>query len=126
MTKILPEFPPVFHEWFVEKFPEPSLWLASRLNYGRTMAVMSMVGFILGLGDRHCKNMLLVNNNGDVVHVDFSCLFEKGRTLDAPERVPFKLTQNLVDGLGVTGIEGVSRIAFEITMQILRDNKDPS
>jgi phosphatidylinositol kinase/protein kinase (PI-3 family) len=24
-----------------------------------------------------------------------------------PERVPFRLTQNLVDGLGVTGVEGV-------------------
>jgi len=41
-------FPPVFHEWFVETFPEPSAWLSSRLMYGRTAAVMSMVGFILG------------------------------------------------------------------------------
>ncbi|KAG2115849.1 uncharacterized protein F5147DRAFT_751291 [Suillus discolor] len=125
VTKILPEFPPIFHEWFVETFPEPSVWLASRLNYGRTMAVMSMVGFILGLGDRHCENILLDTNNGDVVHVDFNCLFEKGKTLETPERVPFRLTQNLVDGLGVTGIEGVFRIACEITMQLLRDNKDP-
>ena len=41
-------FPPVFHEWFIETFPEPSAWLASRLSYSRTAAVMSMVGFILG------------------------------------------------------------------------------
>ena len=41
-------FPPVFHEWFIETFPEPSAWLTSRLAYGRTAAVMSMVGFILG------------------------------------------------------------------------------
>jgi serine/threonine-protein kinase ATR len=41
-------YPPVFHDWFVETFPEPSAWLASRLAYGRTAAVMSMVGFILG------------------------------------------------------------------------------
>lgn len=41
-------FPPVFHEWFLDTFPEPSAWLASRLSYGRTIAVMSMVGFILG------------------------------------------------------------------------------
>ncbi|KAG1752448.1 uncharacterized protein EDB91DRAFT_1243215 [Suillus paluster] len=125
VTKLLPQFPPVFHEWFVETFPEPSVWLASRLNYGRTLAVMSMVGFILGLGDRHCENILLDTITGDVVHVDFSCLFEKGKTLETPERVPFRLTQNLVDGLGVTGIEGVFRVACEITMQLLRDNKDP-
>ena len=39
---------PVFHEWFLETFPEPSAWLASRLVYSRSAAVMSMVGFILG------------------------------------------------------------------------------
>lgn len=30
----------------------------------------------------------------------------------------------MVDGLGVTGVEGVFRIACEITMQLLRDNRD--
>ncbi|EIN10974.1 hypothetical protein PUNSTDRAFT_63830 [Punctularia strigosozonata HHB-11173 SS5] len=122
--EVIPQFPPVFHEWFLETFPEPSAWLASRLTYGRTAAVMSMVGFILGLGDRHCENILLDSNTGDIVHVDFNCLFEKGKTLDTPERVPFRLTHNLVDGLGVTGVEGVFRIAAEATMQLLRDNKD--
>ncbi|KAH7912967.1 hypothetical protein BJ138DRAFT_1134431 [Hygrophoropsis aurantiaca] len=133
ITKVLPVFPPVFHEWFIETFPEPSAWLASRLSYGRTAAVMSMVGFILGLGDRHCENILLDTNTGDVVHVDFNCLFEKmdshfvvsqGKTLETPERVPFRLTQNMIDGLGITGVEGVFRIACEVTMQLLRDNKD--
>lgn len=113
------------HEWFIETFPEPSAWLASRLSYSRTAAVMSMVGFILGydqipfirleslsdvccrLGDRHCENILLDINTGDVVHVDFDCLFEKGKALDVPERVPFRLTQNIVDGLGITGYEGM-------------------
>lgn len=70
-------FPPVFHEWFYSTFPEPSAWLEARLSYGRTAAVMSMIGFILGLGDRHCENILLDLTTGDVVHVDFNCLFER-------------------------------------------------
>lgn len=41
-------FPPIMHEWFIETFPEPSVWLASRTSYSRTTAVMSMVGYILG------------------------------------------------------------------------------
>jgi serine/threonine-protein kinase ATR len=102
----LSHFPPVFHEWFIETFPEPSAWLSSRLNYGRTCAVMCMVGFILGLGDRHCENILIDENCGDLIHVDFNVLFERGKTLETPERVPFRLTHNLVDGLGVTGVEG--------------------
>ncbi|KAA1466566.1 hypothetical protein DENSPDRAFT_811680 [Dentipellis sp. KUC8613] len=124
VSEVLPLFPPVFHEWFIETFPEPTAWLASRLTYGRTAAVMSMVGFILGLGDRHGENILLDENSGDAIHVDFNCLFEKGKTLETPERVPFRLTQNMVDGLGVTGVEGVFRNACELTLQMLRDNKD--
>src|ERR1700761_400082 len=49
---------------------------------------------------------------------------DQGKTLETPERVPFRLTQNMIDGLGVTGVEGVFRIACEVTMQLLRDNKD--
>ncbi|KAI5124851.1 hypothetical protein M0805_007285 [Coniferiporia weirii] len=122
--KILNLYSPIFHEWFLDTFPEPTAWLSSRLAYGRTAAVMSMVGFILGLGDRHLENILLDVNSGDVVHVDFNCLFEKGKTLETPERVPFRLTNNMVDALGVTGVEGVFRNASEITLQLLRDNKD--
>ncbi|KAH9482313.1 Serine/threonine-protein kinase ATR [Psilocybe cubensis] len=123
-TNMLGFFPPVFHEWFIDSFPEPSAWLASRLTYGRTAAVMSMIGWVLGLGDRHCENILLDSTSGDVVHVDFNCLFEKGKKLDTPERVPFRLTQNIVDGLGISGVEGAFRISAEITLQLLRDNKD--
>lgn len=61
---------------------------------------------------------------GDTVHVDLNCLFDKGSTFDIPERVPFRLTQNLVDALGVTGCEGVFRKAAEISMGILREHKD--
>ncbi|KAI0271954.1 hypothetical protein BGY98DRAFT_1091035 [Russula aff. rugulosa BPL654] len=122
--EVLPMFPPVFHEWFLETFPEPSTWLAGRLVYTRSAAVMSMIGFILGLGDRHCENILLDSNTGSVVHVDFNCLFDKGKLLEVPERVPFRLTQNILDGFGITGAEGVFRIACEITMGLLRENKD--
>lgn len=38
---------------------------------------MSMVGYVLGLGDRHGENILFDSTSGDAVHVDFSCLFNK-------------------------------------------------
>lgn len=46
--RILSYYPRLFHEWFVERFPEPTQWLACRNAYSRTAAVMSMVGYILG------------------------------------------------------------------------------
>ncbi|KAG8747053.1 serine/threonine-protein kinase M1 [Ceratobasidium sp. 414] len=96
-----------------------------RLAYTRTAAVMSMVGHILGLGDRHGENLLFDTINGDIVHVDLNCLFERGATFEIPETVPFRLTQNMVDGFGVTGVEGAFRTACEVTMQLLRDNYGP-
>ena len=38
---------------------------------------MSMVGYILGLGDRHGENILFDSTSGDCVHVDFNCLFNR-------------------------------------------------
>ncbi|ORY79851.1 hypothetical protein BCR37DRAFT_349550 [Protomyces lactucae-debilis] len=121
---VLDMYPPCFSEWFIEKFPDPSQWFTARLSYSRTLAVMSMVGFVLGLGDRHGENILFDETTGDAVHVDFNCLFEKGHTFEKPERVPFRLTHNLVDALGVTGVEGAFRKTCEITLRILRENQD--
>ena len=49
----------------------------ARVAYIRTCAVMSIVGYILGLGDRHGENILFDSTNGDCVHVDFNCLFNR-------------------------------------------------
>ncbi|GEM06491.1 phosphatidylinositol 3-/4-kinase [Rhodotorula toruloides] len=116
--EVLSMFPPVFHDWFLETFPEPSAWHRARLAYSRTAAVISMVGFVLGLGDRHCENILLDATTGETVQVDFNCLFDKGRTFEVPEKVPFRLTQNIIDGMGVY------RRACEITLRILRAHRD--
>jgi serine/threonine-protein kinase ATR len=70
-------FKSVFYEYFLFNFPDPSAWFSSRLAYTRTSAVLSMVGYVIGLGDRHSENILFDNTNGDTVHVDFNCLFEK-------------------------------------------------
>lgn len=46
---------------------------------------MSMLGFVLGLGDRHGENLLIDATNGEAIHVDFNLLFNKGETLAVPE-----------------------------------------
>jgi len=52
------------------------------------------------------------------VHVDFGCLFDHGLILQVPERVPFRLTQNVIDCFGVSGVEGTFRRAAEMTLQV--------
>ncbi|XP_020579052.1 serine/threonine-protein kinase ATR [Phalaenopsis equestris] len=123
-SKILPMFPPIFHQWFLTTFSEPAAWFRARVAYAHTTAVWSMVGHIVGLGDRHGENILFDSTTGDCVHVDFSCLFDKGLQLEKPELVPFRLTQNMIDGLGITGYEGVFLKVCEITLSVLRTHKE--
>lgn len=78
LEQLIPKHPPVLAEWFRQTFPDAHFWYQARNAYVRTCAVMSMVGYILGLGDRHGENILFDTTNGDTVHVDFNCLFNKG------------------------------------------------
>ena len=77
LDKLLAMYPPVLHRWFLARFPEPATWHNARLGFTRTTAVWSMVGHIVGLGDRHGENILLDATTGDAVHVDFAFLFDR-------------------------------------------------
>ena len=70
---ILPRFPAVLHKWFSASFTDPMAWFEARTSFSRSAAVWSMVGHIIGLGDRHGENILLDKGNGECVHVDFDC-----------------------------------------------------
>lgn len=119
----LPKFQPIFMRWFFEKFPSVLKWKAAINVYSNSLAVMSMVGFIIGLGDRHGENILFDETTGGCVHVDFNCLFEKGKTLEFPEKVPFRLTQNLEHACGAGGIHSAFKTSSSSIMNILWDSK---
>jgi len=123
-AEILSQFPPIFHKWFAHKFPDPTAWMEARAAFGRSAAVWSMVGHVIGLGDRHGDNVLMDNASGECVHVDFDVLFDKGMVLTRPEIVPFRLTPNMLDAMGLAGYEGIFRRVSETTMQTLRSQKD--
>ncbi|KAM0787611.1 hypothetical protein ACM66B_003678 [Microbotryomycetes sp. NB124-2] len=100
-------------------------WLDRRTNYTRTLAVMSMVGHILGLGDRHPSNLLMDRVSGRIVHVDFGDCFEVAMAREKhPEKVPFRLTRMLTSAMEVSGIEGTFKITCQHTMRVLRENKE--
>ena len=101
------------------------VWLDRRTNYTRSLAVMSMVGYILGLGDRHPSNLMLDRYSGKILHIDFGDCFEASMNREKfPEKVPFRLTRMLVQAMGVSGVEGNYRSTCEKVMLVLRSNKD--
>ncbi|EDW03717.1 serine/threonine-protein kinase Tor [Drosophila grimshawi] len=107
------------------KSPSSELWFERRNNYTRSLAVMSMVGYILGLGDRHPSNLMLDRMSGKILHIDFGDCFEVAMTREKfPEKIPFRLTRMLIKAMEVTGIEGTYRRTCESVMLVLRRNKD--
>eukprot|EP00794_Sanderia_malayensis_P017373 gene17373-19112_t len=122
--EIMRNFRPVFRHFFYEKFTEPADWFARRLAYTRSLATSSIVGYVVGLGDRHVQNILIDFNTAELVHIDLGVAFEQGKQLPTPETIPFRLTRDLVDGLGVAGVEGIFRRCCENTMQLMRNSQE--
>ncbi|KAL7026943.1 hypothetical protein ACKWTF_005245 [Chironomus riparius] len=107
------------------KSPSSEVWFERRTNYTRSLATMSMVGYILGLGDRHPSNLMLDRLSGKILHIDFGDCFEVAMTREKfPEKIPFRLTRMLINAMEVTGIEGTYRKTCESVMSVLRKNKD--
>lgn len=101
------------------------IWLDRRTNYTRSLAVMSMVGYLLGLGDRHPSNLMLNRHSGKILHIDFGDCFEASMNREKfPEKVPFRLTRMLVKAMEVSGIEANFISTCENVMSVLRSNKD--
>eukprot|EP01029_Cantina_marsupialis_P011185 TRINITY_DN2506_c0_g3_i3.p1 TRINITY_DN2506_c0_g3~~TRINITY_DN2506_c0_g3_i3.p1 ORF type:complete len:1613 (+),score=417.49 TRINITY_DN2506_c0_g3_i3:99-4937(+) len=123
-TIVLPQYPPCLHQWFSNSFPEPSAWFDARQTYIRSLSIWSMVGFVIGLGDRHSRNLLVFKDRAEIVHVDFDVSFDKGRNLAIAEKVPFRLTRNMTDAMGPAGLHGGFMRVAEIAMGLMRENKE--
>lgn len=109
--------------WLKSKSSES--WLERRTNYTRSLATMSMVGYILGLGDRHPSNLMLDRITGKIIHIDFGDCFEVAMHREKyPERVPFRLTRMLTFAMEVSNIDGSYKISSEAVMRVIRDNKE--
>lgn len=100
-------------------------WLDRRVTYTTSLATMSMVGYILGLGDRHLGNILLSMSTGKAIHIDFGDSFEVGRIRHVlPETIPFRLTRMLSNAMEVFGVNGSFRASATRTQQVIRGERD--
>jgi ataxia telangiectasia mutated family protein len=113
-------YPPVMRYFFREHYPDPAEWFERRVAYTRSAAAASMVGYVVGLGDRHSSNILIDTCTAELVHIDLGIAFDAGRFQTTPEVVPFRLTRDIIDGMGILGVEGPFRRCAERTLDLLR------
>ena len=91
----------VLWECLRERFPTAEAMFNCRTKFIYSYAAWCIIGYFIGLGDRHLDNIMLHTNTGEVSHVDFDLIFERGKKLKVVERVPFRLTRNVIDVFGV-------------------------
>ncbi|KAJ1810867.1 hypothetical protein LPJ77_000557 [Coemansia sp. RSA 2523] len=114
--------PPIFRFFFYQHFHDPRSWFERRETYIRSAAVASVAGWALGIGDRHLQNILVDQTSAEIVHIDLGIAFDLGKLLPIPELVPFRLTREMVDGMGLLGLDGSFRHACQATLHAMRDN----
>lgn len=67
---------------------------------------MSIVHWILGIGDRNLGNFLIDKTNGTLIGIDFNLAFGAAtRNLHIPELVPFRLTSQFINTLEPLGCD---------------------
>lgn len=83
---------PVMRHFFTEKHKTPNSWFATRLDYSRSVATSSIVGHILGLGDRHISNILIDDVTGEVIPIDLGIAFDQVRVASVVNWLTYLLT----------------------------------
>jgi phosphatidylinositol kinase/protein kinase (PI-3 family) len=102
--------------------PTSKHWLMKVKAYNKSIALTSIIGYVLGIGDRHLDNIMIDMSNGKLLHIDFNVSFDKGKRLRIPELVPFRMSRNLERALGIAGVNGIFKHSATQVLKYLGDH----
>lgn len=100
-------------------------WLRRTLTFTQTTALMSITGYILGLGDRHPSNIILNRKTFAVIHIDLGDCFEVAKQRPQfPEYIPFRLTRFIIRVFGISGVKGTFHTTCSNTLLLMKRNRE--
>jgi len=92
-----------------------------RKKFVSSYAVLSVMQWILGIGDRHSSNYLVCQKTGRVITIDFGYSFGTATSsLPIPELVQLRLTPQLIGLLEPLGTNGLFREMMILALSCLR------
>ena len=107
------------------KSSNPENWLKKVSTFSKSCALMSIVGYIIGLGDRHPSNLMIHRQTGTVIHIDLGDCFEVTRNrLLFPEVIPFRMTRFMVRTLGPGGVNGEFNTTCCNVLKVIRRRRE--
>ena len=110
-------------EFFWVRSPNAAEWFNRRERFTVSTSIMSIVGYLIGLGDRHPGNIMINHESGSLIHIDFGEIFESTCKRHLyPERVPFRLTRMISNALMGCSVDGYFTEICEKVMTVLREN----
>jgi hypothetical protein len=108
----------VFYQNFTHKTVDPNIYYENKIELTKSMALWSISGHLIGLGDRHNGNIMICEKDCKIVHIDLAYIMGLGRKLRVPEVVEFRFTPNLRRTLGLLEGNGLFFYYSVLTLKV--------
>ncbi|XP_053980704.1 DNA-dependent protein kinase catalytic subunit-like [Hylaeus volcanicus] len=105
--------------------PSIESFVTMRRNFITSYSTMCIAHWILGIGDRHLGNTVIIIDSGRCLGIDFGLAFGAGIDQKIPELIPFRLTSQILGLLKPFNEKDLLGAVMTHTLRALRNEPGP-